>query len=248
MTRILFASCMNNHHDSRGRVWSQAAAFQPDWLFLIGDNIYLDWGDLFARFWSAEQLAAELNERYARQFSVKTFRKLVNTIPAGQVVGTWDDHDFAFDNANGASANHDLPRKRLVARAFFHHYFEHLNTRPLPEAWTPLSFDQALASPAANLEVYRSFQLGPLLVIFTDGRFYREDRQDLGRNAQLLGQAQEAWLLNEVSTTTLLPLVISGSTMTDGSGQSWDCHEAFFRTISDRTERQALVVHGRRRA
>ena len=40
--------------------------------------------------------------RYARQFAVPSFRALVESIPAGQVIGVWDDHDFAWQNCFGA--------------------------------------------------------------------------------------------------------------------------------------------------
>ncbi|AVP97560.1 hypothetical protein C7S18_10295 [Ahniella affigens] len=247
MTRLLFASCMNNRHDSKGKVWTQAIAFRPDWLFLIGDNIYLDWGDAFGRAkdWSAEQLAEELNSRYAEQFRVKSFRDLLKSIPAGQVVGTWDDHDFAFNDAFGASAGHDMPQKRRVARAFFHHYFRQINQRPLPTNWTQLRFADAINSPDANLDLYRAFDLGPLRIIITDGRYYRENRQEVRRSPQLLGVDQEAWLVEELQSTALHPLIVSGSTMTNSNDQAWDYHDEFFvRLKPSLANRRALFIGG----
>jgi len=43
MTRLVFASCMNSGAGGKQVVCQRAAAHQPDWLVLGGDNIYMDY-------------------------------------------------------------------------------------------------------------------------------------------------------------------------------------------------------------
>ena len=84
MTRLMFASCMNHDHDVRGKVWQQALAHKPAWLFLIGDNVYMDWGDLLRQSpnLSVDEFARDLFARYDKQLQQQNFRTLVESIPA----------------------------------------------------------------------------------------------------------------------------------------------------------------------
>jgi alkaline phosphatase D len=230
MTKIVFASCMAADHDELQHVWNEAAAQGPDWLFLCGDNVYLDYGlSLYApRWWDEARFGRELFSRYSQQLKVESFRSLISSIPPGQVVGTWDDHDFAWNNCFGADAAYGMPQKRLISRALFHHYFNCLNTRPLPRELTSVEFEQLPNHPNSGQEIYRAFDLGPFRVLVCDGRFHREDPSHVSGPASLLGAEQERWLLRELSTPHRKFLIVSGSTMTEGEDQSWDFYGDFF--------------------
>lgn len=115
-------------------------------------------------------------------------------------VVVWDDHEFA-DNAHRAGAfNHQAgaegsweERKRAALRA----YYEWMPLRPV--------------DPAEPARIYRSFALGDLVdLLLLDTRLIGRDRQlddpcdasaidDPAR--QLLGAAQERWLLGELEAS-----------------------------------------------
>ena len=229
MTKIAFASCMHAGQDATQHVWQEAAAHNPEWLILGGDNIYLSYGPAFVgpRGWGAQKFATRMLARYTAQFSVPSFRALIASIPAGQVLGVWDDHDFAWDGCCGTATDYKMPAKRLIAHAMFHHYFAALNERPLPTTLPPLSLAGLPNLNGSSVDGYRALDLGPLRVLLCDGRTYRESNQG-NPAALLLGPLQEQWLLAEIASASKPVLIVSGSTMTDGEDQSWDAFTKFF--------------------
>ena len=229
--RIAFTSCMHVGHDGEQHVWDEAALHAPEWLILGGDNIYMNYGpDWFGpRRWSPQKFATRMWERYAAQFSVPSFRALVETIPAGRVIGVWDDHDFGWNNCYGTSSDDGMPAKRLISRAMFHHYFGALNQRPLPPSLPPLSLAGLPNLVGSAIPAYRALDVGPLRVLLCDGRSYREKNESDPGAASLLGLQQEQWLFAEMTGAGKPILVVSGSTMTDGGDQSWNRFTDFFK-------------------
>jgi alkaline phosphatase D len=228
MTKIAFASCMHVGHHKKQKVWGEVAAHNPDWLILGGDNIYMNYGPAWfgPRRWSPEKFAKKMLKRYTDQFSVPSFHALVESIPSGQVIGVWDDHDFAWNNSYGTSLDDDMPAKSLIARAMFHHYFAALNQRPLPAVLPQLPLAGLPNLPNSTTPAYRALDIGPLRVFLCDVRSYREKKSNPG-SASLLGESQEKWLFSEIKGSTKV-LIVSGSTMTDGKGQSWDIYSDFY--------------------
>jgi len=229
MPMIAFASCISAATDPIQWVWRHVASHRPDWLILGGDNIYMDlWPNMYqSKWWDSARFADEMWNRYAQQLAVRNFRALVATIPADQVLGVWDDHDFAWNDCFGTDPDFGMPEKRKIAAQLFQRFFEVLNQRPLPTALPEIG-PLNLADPSfAYRDVYRATTIGPLRVLLCDGRTYREDVASRGPTASLLGTVQEAWLFNELSKPGPF-LLVTGSTMTNGSDQSWDVHCDFF--------------------
>lgn len=231
MTRIVFASCISVEASSEQPVWEEAIAHEPDWLVLCGDNIYMDYfPNLYqSRRWKPDQFAREMHTRYARQFEVPSFRALVESLPAhGRVVGAWDDHDFAWNNCFGTDPDDDMPIKRRIATALYHHYFGALNLRPLPEKLPAFAMPDPANPPGGRQPTYGSTRIGPLHVLLCDGRSFREDNTSGTGAASLLGVEQEEWLFGELTRSSGPFLLVTGSTMTAGDDQSWDCYREFF--------------------
>jgi hypothetical protein len=230
MTRIAFASCMSALANIEQPVWREVAAHQPDWLVLCGDNIYMDYFPNLnqSRPWSVSKFADEMQMRYALQFEAESFRNLVNTIPVGQVIGVWDDHDFAWNNCFGAEPSDQMFAKKKVATALYHHYFSELNKRPLASKWPYLKIDDVNSPPNGSVDIYRALDIPPFRTLLCDGRAYREKHPKGTTSGSLLGAKQEQWLLSELAGTGPF-LLISGSTMTAGDDQSWDYYQDFFK-------------------
>ena len=231
MTKIAFASCMHVGHHAKQKVWTEVAAHKPDWLILGGDNIYMNYGPAWfgPRRWSPEKFAKKMLKRYTDQFAVPSFHALIDSIPSGQVIGVWDDHDFAWNNSYGTSTKDGMPAKRLIARAMFHHYFAALNIRSLPLTLPQMSLSALPKLPDSDKDVFRMLDIGPLCVFLCDVRSYRGKNKSDPGSAPLLGDAQEKWLLDGIKTAKGPVLVVSGSTMTDGDSQSWDNHSDFYQ-------------------
>lgn len=232
MTIIAFASCISVESDKvQQPVWSHVAAHQPEWLILCGDNIYMDYFPKLnqSKPWSPQKFADEMYQRYAAQFAVASFHSLVDSIDGGKVLGVWDDHDFAWNNCFGTDPSHGMPIKKKIATSLFHHYFSTLNTRPFPAVLPQLPIPDLLNPPRGTDNIYGSRRIGPLQTLICDGRSFREDNTTGTTSASLLGDAQEAWLLNELNEGSGPFLIVSGSTMTSADDQSWDTYDDFYR-------------------
>jgi hypothetical protein len=243
MTMLVFASCMSALDNLDQPVWAEAAAHAPEWLVLGGDNIYMDYGLHLnqSRHWSAQRFAEEMQLRYARQFAVPSFRALVESIPAGQVIGTWDDHDFGWNNCYGADLAFGMPQKKKIATALFHHFFAHLNLRPLPPVLPPLAMPDLDDPPNGTVDIYRAIDIGPFRALLCDGRSYRGHHPPGTHSGELLGRAQEAWLFEELQGPGPF-LLITGSTMTDSRDQGWDYYGDFYNNRFLPAVRDKLVL------
>lgn len=248
MTTIVFASCMSAEHDPVQPIWTDALKHEPDWLILCGDSIYMDyWPNLEApRVWSVARFASVMRELYARQLAVPSFRKLVGSLPAGHVIGVWDDHDFAWNDCYGSELVDGMPEKRRVAHALFHQYFAALNQRPLPATLLDIPAEGLLGSPAATREIYRALDIDAFRVLLCDVRSQREDKRLDRPSASLLGNEQERWLLGEIAAAPGPILIVSGSVLVASGDQSWDFFRNFYeqRFLPAVKDRRVLFLAG----
>ena len=87
MTKIVFTSCMDAERVPDQPVWEQIRGEEPDVLMLLGDQIYMDWGDLGGPEWrkliarkpveGLQAFATEMHHRYALQWAVPGFQALI---------------------------------------------------------------------------------------------------------------------------------------------------------------------------
>ncbi|WP_426306035.1 hypothetical protein ACN9MJ_01720 [Acidovorax facilis] len=138
--KIVFTSCMDAERVADQVIWKRIAQEHPDVLMLLGDQIYMDWGvGLATAFWPAliaaqpeqglEAYARDMHRRYALQWGVAAFRELIcgfaGRADKGQLLLTWDDHDFAWNNSlgvvgEGPAYQHGVPaRVKAVSRRLF---------------------------------------------------------------------------------------------------------------------------------
>ncbi len=196
LTRIAFGSC--NHQSAPQHMWAQIAAQQPQLFLMIGDNVYGDNG------WDGDAGLESLRRSYALQASHPEFRDFRAKVP---MMATWDDHDFGF-NDSGAS----FPFRRW-GEALFESFWG--------------SSDTVRARPG----VYESTITGPegrrVQVILLDTRFFRsdlkrmawsKDRPPLGgylpddsASTTVLGEAQWAWLAQELAKPADVRIVVSST-------------------------------------
>lgn len=107
--KIAIVSCTDDSFtDVQKKQWAAVAQTQPDMLFMIGDNVYVD------RSLMAATTEADLWRRYQEtrlSLDVYRWKKLV------PVYATWDDHDYGSADANRTFALKD--RSRDVFQTFF---------------------------------------------------------------------------------------------------------------------------------
>ena len=89
---IAVASCMDDYWSAKVQVqmWKDLLSFQPNMIFLIGDNVYAD------KNIPAPSMK-NFHKRYVETFSKLHLYKTSHLIP---ILAVWDDHDYGFNNGH----------------------------------------------------------------------------------------------------------------------------------------------------
>ena len=143
--RIAFASRTCTPYFSDQPVWSWIAARQPDHLVLLGDSTYLDVakGGGHPEQMGEDEFAQHLFRLYRELRSQPQFAALVRQLLAGPVRTVWDDHDFLWNDANGAEAN-PVHRGKVRLSTAFHEAFRRALAVGLTAGSFPVSCSDAV--------------------------------------------------------------------------------------------------------
>jgi len=198
--RVAFGSCARFAWDSEQRIFDGVMTQTPDLFFWLGDNVYADT--------EAPQMIAE---ELRRQRNVQRMQPLIRSVPQ---LAIWDDHDFGYNNSDGASH----PGK-LEALEVFRRYW------PNPAFGLP-------ATPG----VFFDYSYGGIDFFFLDGRFYRDPNSAPdGPGKKFLGPGQTAWLKERLlASRAPFKVLVCGSGWSSADGPEGDTWSAFL------TERNAL--------
>lgn len=213
ITKIIYGSCI--HQDHPQPIWQAINQQQADVFVFLGDNIYGDTNDM-------EVLAA----KYKKLGSNVGFQQLKNNTP---IVATWDDHDYGANDAGK-----DYPYKEQ-SRKIMLDFFEE------PENSQRRTRDSG---------IYTSYYFGEgdkrVQLILTDLRWNRTAPAELtwyeylwslvnskgpylatrGEGASLLGEAQWAWLAQELQKPAAVRIVASSlQVIPESSG--WEAWAVF---------------------
>lgn len=261
--KLVFASCMDAEREAVQPVWDRIRTDEkPDSLALLGDQIYMDWGDLgppnLARklrngSLSLEGFATQMHARYAAQWRVDSFRRLVCSIPErqqpGRLIVCWDDHDFAWNNSLGTGADHPnrVPDTvRHLSRRLFAQFVHHLRTGTDDANNYPAQPGDVLAPwPEAEGGVGEHGHLpgASLPYRLMDNRWNRSARQDNDEDSMLEDKERDALMADAARSEGLL-VVLGGTPLAHDhlfSEQSW--HST---TESDYPEYRQLLETARR--
>lgn len=172
---IAFGSC--NRQNLPQPMWPVIAKNQPDLWIWAGDNIYGDSKD-----------ASVIAAHYKTQSELPAYKLFSDTT---QIVGTWDDHDYGWNNAGK-----EYPIKALTSVL-------------------ALDFMQVPAEdPRRQREgIYGAYDFGPegkrVKVVLLDGRYFATGKK--AEDPELIGEAQRAWLATELAESTAqIHLLVSG--------------------------------------
>lgn len=220
LTRIAFGSCADE--EARQPIWKAIARENPDLFLFIGDNVYSDYN----RGGRVETPGpAELDYSYDRLAKNEDFVRFFNDVP---MLVTWDDHDFGMNDAGVEFAPKGYAKDKMFE--FFGYPDETIKDR-----------DGVYYSKSFGAEGQR------VQIIMLDTRWFRDplktkDPAKPGRSPYIgdpdpsktmLGEAQWAWLAEELAKPADLRLIVSSiQVLADGHH-----YEAWY-TLP--TERQKL--------
>jgi alkaline phosphatase D len=203
--KIAFTSCMNHKPGHAQDVWQRIAAHEPDYLFLLGDQIYMDYFPNLREpeDWSDDYFAQRMTEKYTDQWAVPGFKELFAGMVArrdhgGGVYGTWDDHDFAWNNACGKEVR---TAKKDISRKLFTTFMQ------LAPASAGIFYSVPLQHAGQRIGK----------AIFLDTRWYS---QPPGDESDLLGAAQLKFLEDELKNEDGYVLVCAGMPIR-ATGNGW---------------------------
>ena len=188
--KIAFTSCTCAGFIGNQPVWDSIRLAQPDHVVLLGDNIYNDVpspGIAALQDMSDLQFAVHTHARYVQQLANPQFRALVAE-PGITVHAIWDDHDFAWDNAEGGELlrNPVQAGKVKISTSLMREFRRVLKAKDLslfaasahdPAVWadTQANVFKALGASSIPLE-----DNGRSWLHLTDGRTERRKKTMLG--------------------------------------------------------------------
>lgn len=220
--KIAFTSCASTNLVPRQPIWDDIRASAPDHVVLLGDNFYNDVPDVSMielQDMSTWEFAEHLYVRYQQQLHEPRFRQLVAT-PGIQFHAIWDDHDFAWNNADGGRmlADPKQAEKVRISTSFMRAFRQALQAHDLG------SFP---SSPGAA-ELWADFNapnFAPLgaqsIALEDDGNswLHLTDGRSLRKSPQMLGAAQRAQLNQSFNAHPgALHIIASGVTFSQGDG------------------------------
>ena len=176
-------------------IWGIIHGQKPDLLLLLGDNVYM--GDIPFD-------ADILEEKYKQQLAEPHFNKLICDIP---YLAVWDNHDFG-SNTNDLFNNTLTSAQKKQSRDLFDRYLKNRSIRPHTE------------------HVYCSYDYNRngtnVRVIMLD---VRSSQEKPGVNATLLGEKQEAWLLEKMTTSPGITIICSGIAYSFDPDMNWKLYK-----------------------
>lgn len=214
---LALGSCADDRPGLPNPVWPAIQKDAPDVLVLLGDTPYIDSTDLTMQ-----------RRRYVEFFAGKGLASLLKNTA---VYATWDDHDFAVDNADGKVAG-----KENSLKAFAEHH----------------------GNPTYGEEgqgVYTRFRRGPVDVFLLDTRWFSRAEPSFADPAKptLLGKKQWAWLQRELAASNApFKVLASGMVWNDAvpanKTDTWGGypHEraALFKFIAEKKIEGVVLVGG----
>lgn len=235
--KVIVTSCMDAERDPVQPIWEEIERRSPDVLMLLGDNIYMDWGDLgesnFKKYIlesekkGLEAFALEMHRRYEKQWAVPSFQSCIRNLRnhGKQLFVCWDDHDFAWNNSfrqGSIDEKHAVPIKVMhISQRLFKQYEQHLKTNFKLDKYPdiPVDWSASLDTDCSDVDQIQLLRVGDddsaVFIPFhlLDTRWYRTSRDETPRT--LLGNKtiQRQKLMEAAAKQDGLLIVAGGTPM-----------------------------------
>jgi alkaline phosphatase D len=156
--KVAICSCLNdNYFSEQIKSWNSVSKLNPDYIFLIGDNVYGDIGDKLSELNGCKP--ERLLNRYIETRTRLELFYLKELIPIAMI---WDDHDYGKNNG-GSDYKYKFASKKI---------FKDFSLNENPE----ISED--------GLGVGFKLKLANINFLFLDDRFYRDKKYHFGKEQE----------------------------------------------------------------
>jgi alkaline phosphatase D len=244
LMRIAFASCLFTRVFAQQPVWDDIRAQKPDALVLLGDATYFDLkSDLHPQLMDDPTFAQHLHALYSELLAQPQFANLVKALPKRRVFTVWDDHDFLWNDAEGAEV-HPVHTSKVRLSTAFHEAFRAALANGLGVGSFPATSGNAkFWNPAQPALTTPSVALSPTLQLhLSDGRTFRTRTWLLAeKNRALLGAAQRSRFAAAMAAKPdAVHLFASGSTFAGYQRYTADCEWL----LAQAAKRRMLMLSG----
>lgn len=222
--KIAFTSCNRYEAFKEQKEWNRIYDADPDYLFLLGDNIYMDYGlwpiakepIKAPKKYSLEKFRKVMEAKYSNQFeTVPSFQRLLVKMRAKNgFFATWDDHDFAWNNAKGSLVD---PQKKEISRELFHKYMQCSTNLP---------------------HVYYHIDTPLARVIFIDNRYHAEKK---GTYSKLISEEQFQFIEQKLEHPLPYTILCGGITLTQSS-EKWSQYPQQLQRLCKLLEKKEKVL------
>lgn len=156
--KVAVCSCLNdNYFSEQIKSWNSVSKSNPDYLFLIGDNVYADIGDKVSEL---NGCAPErLLNRYIETRTRLELFYLKKLIPIAMI---WDDHDYGKNNG-GSDYKYKFASKKI---------------------FKDFSLNENSEISKDGLGVGFKLKLANINFLFLDDRFYRDKKYHFGQKQE----------------------------------------------------------------
>lgn len=196
---VAFLSCVN---DTTDPIWQEMARHDLNLLCFGGDTPYADTGNLL-----------DLRNKHRHLLQRPALAALGRSVP---FVGTWDDHDFGLNNANGKSA---AELKENTRRAFIEYRVQ----------------DQY---GSGDEGIYQKADRGAMEVFLLDARWYSQTGPSpiSPKQSTCFGNDQWQWLLESLRNSEApFKVLLQGQIWQDKKNRETDDMHTYY------AERDALL-------
>jgi alkaline phosphatase D len=243
--RIAFTSCMFDRVFADQPVWARITAQVPDHLVLLGDSTYFDVDTaVHPQDMGDFAFAQHLFGRYRDLVTQPQFAALVGGLGQGAVHAIWDDHDFLWNNAEGAEVHPVHSGKVRLSTAFLEAFRAALRQQLAPGSFPAAVDDARFWDPAQPPLSTPSLALAPDVHLhLSDGRTFRTRTFLLAESRRtLLGSAQRDRLAQAIANTPAdaVHLFATGSTVA-----GWQRYRRDLDWLKEQAaQRRMLVLSG----
>lgn len=209
ISKIAFGSCFSGFLSERDDIFKTINSNNPDLFIWMGDLTYLDELDYKLSFGIIPDFnLTEAEIRYNTTYNNIYYKLLRKNKP---IIGTWDDHDFGYNNGEELYPYKDLTKNLFLN--FLESPIEDIRRKSNRGVYTSYSFGNGYKSfKIIMLDLRYNFrgesyidEDSILLKDFDSGKY---NKNKIGK--QMMDKNQWTWLENELKSEETFTFIVSG--------------------------------------
>lgn len=205
--KIVFTSCARYKETHDQKEWLNILDEDPDQLFLLGDNIYMDWAALAYKPLrkGLTYFKERMDKLYDEQWNNPNFKQLITQMKQKNGFhGIWDDHDCGWNNIKVASLTDEENKKKFK--------------------YSRKKFLDKFPFSKVNNSIYYAHDAGDVRFVFLDNRSFATNKK--AKKKVFLGEEQFQFLEDALSAEKAIIFICGGLTLSSG-------HEKFLNYEED---------------